>query len=174
MSQKSLQNFLLPMKRNQKCCKAGTKGEQHRSSPGSGNHSCHYGEATQGKIKAGRYTEIEKVYFRQFRANPRRFQKFHFKISWLLYIEALFLQSVRRLTWSNIKAPPFLIHCSYLHWEPLLDINMEINWKCDINQRSEDPNKHTFDMEQTFSFTKLFSWGLLIRRNNLKYTGKRC
>lgn len=23
--------------------------------------------------------EIEKVYFRQFRANPRRFQKFHFK-----------------------------------------------------------------------------------------------
>lgn len=63
------------------------------SSAGSGSHR----EAAQGKGKEGGYMEIEE-YSRQFSANPRRFQKFHLRISWLIYMEALFLQSMRRLT----------------------------------------------------------------------------
>lgn len=116
MSLKSLQNFLLAMQRNQKCCWAGSQGEQGSSSAVSGEPRGNH----PGKIKGKKlHRNRGELHFRQFTEKPRKFQKFHLKISWLIYTEALFLQSTSRLTWSNIKAAHALIHCSYLLPRPL-------------------------------------------------------
>lgn len=77
-----------------------------------------------------------KQNFRQFSGNPR---KFHLKIAWLTFppeYEQVNTEPTlkQHLPWS------IAVLYSHGHWEPLLDINMEINWKCKINQQSEDPN----------------------------------
>lgn len=94
----------------------------------------------------------EKVHFRQVSGSPRKVQEFRLETSLLICMEEPFLQSVSRLMLiqhesSTFPKPVQLFIHSQVHWEPLLDINMEINWECGINQRSEDPNKHTFDTE---------------------------
>lgn len=60
---------------------------------------------------------------------------------------------------------------SHGHWEPLLDINMEINWKCEINQQSEDPNTPLIWNKHSLSWS-FFLEDYSFRRNNLKTAEK--